>query len=140
MKIELSDQVGNEVRRISRLLNVTEDDFLRHLLQLPASASALPQAQVATAHGNNGFRSREGVLPVGLRLRKVFKGQEYRATVQQDGIHVDGFSKVFLSPSLAGVAVTGYNTNGWVFWEYFDEATQQWRSLDELRVTIRARP
>ncbi len=40
---------------------------------------------------------------------------------------------MFLSPSLAAVAVTGYNTNGWSFWDSWDEKTQNWRPLDDLR-------
>lgn len=134
MRIEVSHQVGTEIRRISGLLKVTEDDLLRRLLQMPSGPrEPLPTPQAATPQANGGFRTREGVLPVGLRLRKVFKGKEYTAVVERDGIHVAGIAQVFLSPSLAGVAVTGYNTNGWVFWEYLDERTQRWRPLDELR-------
>lgn len=134
MKIEVSEQVGCEIRRISKLLNIGEDGLLRRLLQMPSGPTdPLPTRETATPQTNGGFRTREGVLPIGLRLRKVYKGKEYTADVGRDGIHVAGIPQVFLSPSLAGVAVTGYNTNGWVFWEYLDEKTQRWRPLNELR-------
>jgi hypothetical protein len=108
--------------------------LLRRLLRLtPTGSNSLPEPELATAHANHAFRTREGVrLLWGLQLRKVFKGKEYFAEVEPAGIRVDGIDKVFMSPSLARIAVTGYNTNGWVFWEYRDDKGQ-WKPLDELR-------
>jgi hypothetical protein len=53
--------------------------------------------------------------------------------VEPAGIKVEGIDKFFMSPSMAGIAVTGYNTNGWAFWEYFDQQAQEWKSLNDLR-------
>lgn len=135
MKVDVSETVAAELKRIAEMLNVSVDAFLRRLLRLSATEpDSLPESQIPTAHGNNSFRTREGVkLPWSLQLRKVFKGKEYRARVEPAGIRVDGIDKFFLSPSMAGIAVTGYNTNGWAFWEYFDQRAQGWKSLDELR-------
>lgn len=135
MKVDISEDVGAELKRIASMFNVSEDLVLRRLLRLPtAESSSLPEPQAAAPHQNNSYRTGEGVgLPLNLQLRKVFKGKEYQARVEAAGIRVDGIDKLFTSPSLAGVAVTGYNTNGWVFWEYFDQSAQQWKSLNGLR-------
>src|SRR6266478_6255769 len=69
----------------------------------------------------------------GGSARAGSRGQERCATVEQHGIRIEGENRVFLSPSLAAMAVTGYNTNGWVFWDYCDEQTQTWRPLDQFR-------
>jgi hypothetical protein len=132
MQIVVSDEVGAILRSLSTALDMTVDQLLRRFVGLerpPVPSTAL----ASRATGNGSFRTRESSLPVGLRLRKVFKGQERLAAVGQDGIRVQGIDSLFLSPSLAAVAVTGYNTNGWAFWDYWDEKTRDWRPLDEVR-------
>ncbi len=133
MQIVVSDEVGTVLRSLSTAMNMTIDQLLRRFVGLE-SPIVSPGAQPAQAAARGGtLRTREGSLPVGLRLRKVFKGQERRAAVEHHGIRLEGENRVFLSPSLAAVAVTGYNTNGWVFWDYCDEQTQTWRPLDQFR-------
>jgi hypothetical protein len=132
MQIVVSDEVGTVLRSLSTALNMTIDQLLRRFVGLerpPVSPGALPSQSA----GGGTLRTREGSLPVGLRLRKVFKGQEHRASIERHGIRVEGIDGLFLSPSLAAVAVTGYNTNGWVFWDYCDEPAQTWRPLDHFR-------
>ncbi|SRR6266478_434655 len=132
MQIVVSDELGTVLRSLSTAMNMTIDQLLRRFvgLERPTAPPEAPPVQVA---GGRSLRTREGSLPVGLRLRKVFKGQERCATVEQHGIRIEGENRVFLSPSLAAMAVTGYNTNGWVFWDYCDEQTQTWRPLDQFR-------
>ena len=135
VQINVSDKVGLLLRTLSRLTNMTTDDIILKALKLDGFDAGEPSApSPPAAPGADGFlRTREAALPVGLRLRKVFKGQERRAAVSQDGICVEGVGGVFQSPSKAAVAVTGYNTNGWTFWDYWDEASQGWKPLDSLR-------
>jgi hypothetical protein len=132
VQIVVSDEVGTVLRSLSTAMNMTIDQLLRRFIGLerPTISPVPPPAQAA---GGGTLRTREGSLPVGLRLRKVFKGQERRATVERHGIRIEGENRVFLSPSLAAVKVTGYNTNGWLFWDYCDEQTQTWRPLDQFR-------
>lgn len=132
MQIVVSDEVGAVLRSLSTALDMTIDQLLRRFVGLDRP-SVSPKTSPSQGTGNGSFRTREASLPVGLRLRKVFKGQERRATVGQDGIRVEGIDSLFLSPSLAAVAVTGYNTNGWAFWDFWDETTKNWKPLDELR-------
>src|SRR5258708_1990987 len=134
MQIVVSDQTGLLLRTLSRLTNMSVEQVILKALKLDQLNLGEQHAKASSASPDGAsFRTREASLAVGLRLRKVFKGQERLAAGGQDGIRVEGINGVFLSPSLAAVAVTGYNTNGWLFWDYWDEKTENWRPLDELR-------
>jgi hypothetical protein len=55
-------------------------------------------------------------LSPGRKFVARYRGQEHRATVQEDGsIKVEGIDKPFRSLSTAGAAITGHATNGWAF-------------------------
>ncbi len=135
MRIEVSDGVALEIRRLSTLFDATEDALLRRLLKMPETRDALiPRKEVPKPQGSNGLLTREGLtLPAGTKLRRTYKGREYRARVDSGGIVVEGLNSKFTSPSLAAVAITRYPVNGWRFWEYFDEKRQMWLPLDNLR-------
>jgi len=137
-KMEIADDVAAELNRLHSLLGVDVDDLLRRLLKLPTrSADPLASPPSPMPQISSGFRTREGaILPVGLELRKVYKSREYRAVVKSDGIYVNGVGKPFFSPSLAGVAVTNYNVNGWVFWDCKLPSETNWRSLDRFRQAV----
>jgi len=74
-------------------------------------------------------------LLVGTRLRAYYNGKEFTAEVTRSGIFVQG--ETFNSPSaaaihaknLANVTGASASTNGWKFWEYWDEAEQMWRGI-----------
>ena len=136
MKIEVSEEVGRELNRFCEVVNVNADVLIRGWLKMRESSGAPAQKLLrhAIAPGRNGLITRRGVtLPVGLNLRSRYLGREYRGTVEPGAIAVEGIDKKFTSPSLAGVAITGYAVNGWRFWEYFDETSKTWEPLDKLR-------
>lgn len=135
VQLNVSDKVGLLLRTLSKATHMTIDEIILKALKLDSLNLGEPPvpSPLTTSAGDGFLRTREAPLPVGLRLRKVFKGQERHATVDQDGIRVNGAGGVYQSPSLAAVAVTGYNTNGWTFWDYWDEVGQSWKSLDLLR-------
>ena len=84
-----------------------------------------------------------GLIQPGLELRKRYLGTDLRATVEPDG-RVRVGSEVYKSLSIAGgaarVIAKGppadgrryYQTNGWSFWQYTDEAGRH-HELDEIR-------
>jgi hypothetical protein len=84
-----------------------------------------------------------GLVRPGLELRKIYLGTEVRASVESDG-RVRVGSQIFKSLSVAGgiarTSVKGpptdgrpyYQTNGWTFWEYEDEAGHR-RPINEIR-------
>jgi hypothetical protein len=83
--------------------------------------------------------SRGERLPIGTKLRAIYRRREFGARVDASGIVFEG--KGYNNPSLAGIEAkrshgavgNAANTNGWTFWEYFDDITGHWRSLDDFR-------
>lgn len=71
------------------------------------------------------------ILPSGTKLRKKYKGTFYFADVRDAKIWVNG--KSFASPSMAAIVITGYNVNGWIFWEARIPGAESWILLDDLR-------
>jgi hypothetical protein len=78
-----------------------------------------------------------GRVPHGTQLRAFYKGSEYRAEVSAGSVSWNG--RRYPSLSQAAIAViqsTGSRRateNGWRFWEFYDEDSNEWRSLSELR-------
>lgn len=66
-----------------------------------------------------------------LRLRAIYKGHTYHASVHQDG-SVRHKNRKYASPSAAGKAVIQRSCNGWAFWRY-QRAPGQWVRLKMLR-------
>src|SRR5260370_11554053 len=99
MQIVVSDEVGTVLRSLSTAMNMTTDQLLRRFVGLE-SPIVSPGAQPAQAAARGGtLRTREGSLPVGLRLRKGFKGQERRAAGAHHRVRLERGDPVFLSPS-----------------------------------------
>jgi hypothetical protein len=125
------------LQNLAKAANVSEDQLLLQLISntlIPNQPSAGETKPSTPPMRGGSLRIRgEASLPAGLRLRKIFKGQERRAAVERDGIRVEGMNGLAFSPSIAAVGVTGYNTNGWTFWEYCDERTQTWKPLNDFR-------
>ena len=66
-----------------------------------------------------------------IKLRKIYKGTTYRATVRKTGwIHYKGF--LYSSPNGVAQEITGRPCNGWYFWRY-ERAPDDWVQLQELR-------
>ena len=71
--------------------------------------------------------------PYPIDIFAVFKGRRCEAQMKAPDL-VDYEGKVYSSPSAAGIAVTGYNVNGWRFWKYVDPAGRE-AIIDRLRHT-----
>ncbi len=95
--------------------------FLRRREAIPNQGKADVAGQPILAHYVN--RS------MALRARR--KGREFKARVQKNGA-IKFKNHIFLSPSGAGKAASGYPTDGWVFWHY-ERAPGDWVPLKELR-------
>ncbi len=134
MKIEVSEEVKLEIDRICSVVKMSEDAILRRALGLQRSSNgSIPPSPTPIRYGTDGLRTRSCVLKTGLQLKAPYKGREYRGQIEPGAFVVDGIDKKFTSPSLAAVAITGYPVNGWRFWEYCDQQSGEWRTLDELR-------
>lgn len=67
----------------------------------------------------------------GMKLRALYKGREHFAAVTNGKIVYNG--KAFNSPSAVAVFICNNSVNGWRFWDYLDESTNKWKSIDDLR-------
>jgi hypothetical protein len=109
---------------------VSENDVLRQLLGLPASAHRTGAAQPSTpAVGDwvpKGVR-----FPAGTEFRATYKGQTHLGRVEGGALVLGG--KRFVSPSAAAMAITGGHVNGWRFWECRLPGQAGWRRLESLR-------
>ncbi len=65
-----------------------------------------------------------------FKVRAKYKGEMYHADFKGGKILFNG---EWLAPSTAAGRVTGGSVNGWIFWEYYDEKTDEWKFIDELR-------
>ncbi|HEX7028384.1 MAG TPA: hypothetical protein VF268_14180 [Gammaproteobacteria bacterium] len=99
-----------------------------------------PPTQGAKKNPGKWWVSARGEkLPVGLELRARYGGETYKAKILSSGILFQ--SETFNSPSAAAIHVKNIsglvgnsaNTNGWRFWEYYDEESGVWRDLELFR-------
>lgn len=120
-------------KALTLLLNDEQDSYEEVIRRLLAARESAQDGREATPKLPEmaGWFGYGVMLPVGTRLRKRLKGEEYVATVQQDGLEFEG--QLHNSLSSAGTAITGYNLNGWAFWEYQNLETGQWESVAKLR-------
>ena len=87
-------------------------ELLTHLMDKVAALTRYPMPIQA--------RTKKGVVTAKLldeKGRIRFSGKEYRTA------------------SAAGKAASrGASVNGWKFWQYYDQASHEWRPIDELRI------
>jgi hypothetical protein len=86
---------------------------------------------------------RANLIDPPLKLEKVYKGAHLEAEVQQDGTIVfDGetYRSLSLAAAFARKSIIGApegrrypQTNGWVFWKYWDSETGKLEEIDVLR-------
>jgi hypothetical protein len=109
--------------------DVTENDVLRELLDLPRRKAAPATAPPGSALGDwitKGVR-----FPVGTEFRAHYKGQTYLGRVESGALVLDG--KPYDSPSSAAVSITGSAVNGWRFWEARLPGEAGWKMIESLR-------
>lgn len=107
--IEVDFDTYKEIVRRRPNEQVSEADIVKEALGLRVTS--------ATVSPPNGLTwASEGVeFPVGTRLEHRFRdGKIVEAYVTERGVEVHGVTYSGLSP--AGVAVTGHQLNGWLFW------------------------
>lgn len=80
-------------------------------------------------------------LEDGTKVRHKFKKGEYAGEVVQGRVR-DGhivYNSKWMAPSTAAVEAVedikgeSHRINGWRWWEYLDDESREWRSIDELR-------
>lgn len=142
--VPLVDTVGTVIERVLDEWESLHDDEPQGKAWSPAAADKENAVCEDTQNTKKYFEtSRKVKIPLG-KIRASYrprgKGRkDLEALVTPRGIEVDGH--VFDDPSpagaqakkTAGAGTSASITNGWSFWEYFDESSGAWVSLSTLR-------
>ena len=127
--------VSDEVWEALDKMGTTSDNFdsvIRRLIIAAGKASYLEQAEVPLQGKTADLITQLGErIPSNTELRARFKGVDYNAIVK-NGYIVIGTEK-FKSPSVAAKFITGYNINGWYFWQAIDERDGRLKHVETLR-------
>ena len=98
----------------------------------PAPAPRVAEPRPEPAPSVPGSWTWKGVsLPQGTELRAQTKGEKFLASVVKGKIQYNG--RGYATPSAAGRAANGYETNGWTFWEVRRPGDAGWVVLSSLR-------
>lgn len=135
VSIEIDSRLFHRLQSVAEPLIDDTDSVIEKLLNHWETS---PPA--AHGKGNGIWMTPRGEkFPVGTKLRAEYDGEKFEASVMKTGIFFIG--ETFTSPSAAaihakrmqGLTGTSANTNGWKFWEYWDEDVQAWLSIDRFR-------
>lgn len=149
VQIEVEQDIFERLQALAKPFVDTPSSVIRRLLE--ANNATENQQDIARvgapsqAPNKQGYVTSRGVrLPLGrlqasYRRRGSTSTQRFEAEVTPKGIEFDG--EVFDDPSpagirakeLAGAKGAATSTNGWEFWQYFDEVRQEWVSIDIFR-------
>lgn len=134
--LKVSEAVFNDLKAMAEPLVDNTDTVLmrliRHWRENPPSAQPRVEPRYWTS-------ARGEKLPIGLKLRATYLGKTVEAVIEKTGIQFAG--KIYSSPSNAAIAAkrslgakgSAANQNGWDFWEYLSESTNEWHFLRGLR-------
>ena len=121
--IEVDFDTYKEIVRRRPNEGISEGDVVREALGLTMAPVVSPQSATWASEGVE--------FPVGTCLEHRFRdGRVVEARVTVRGIEVNGTTYSGLSP--AGVAVTGHQLNGWLFW-FLRDADGRLVAADTLR-------
>jgi hypothetical protein len=124
--------------RKEKSTKVSDGDRRTPAIARPA-ASSIPPTPEAIASMPRVWQSARGeTLPIGAKLRAVYRGKTFSATVTSQGIDFNGH--LYDSPSAAGIAAkeaagtegAAAATNGWTFWETLD-SNGRWIPINSFR-------
>jgi hypothetical protein len=149
VQIELEPDVYERLQALAKPFVDTPSSVIRRLLE-ESKGTKKQIDTVGIDKPNQLSVNRVYVTSRGVRLPLVCLQATYRrrgdsrthrfeAEVTPNGIKFDG--QVFDDPSpagirakeLAGAEGPAANTNGWEFWEYFDEQKRKWISINIFR-------
>jgi len=119
--IEVDFEVWQKLTALLRSERDTHNAVIRRdFLKLGEPSGRQPAVQYLSCRG--------GSIPIGTKLKAMFKGTQYTAEVAERGIKFDG--RYYGTPSEAAQMTT---VNGWLFWWALFPGEQEWRILDSIR-------
>jgi len=130
-QISIDFDVHKEIELRRESFEDSPNDVLRRVFDLKAKPDFITRSFPQIQSSSGDFSIKGVTLKDGLSLRKYSKGTQLQARVREGKIEFNG--QFYSSPSAAASAATNTSTNGWVFWEYWDDKSNEWRILNSLR-------
>ena len=93
--------------------------------------SAARRRRRSKAKGIRGSLALANLLERPLRLRAIYKGKEYRASLRRNG-QIQFAGKLFGSPNMAARQIVRRPVDGWHFWRY-RRGPKEWVSLRQIK-------
>ncbi len=106
-----------------------EADADRRARLIGGLVAARRQKSVAKKAGKN--KNLVGIFSKRVRLRAVYKGVTYLATLRKDGT-ISYKKKIYQTPTSAAKIITKRVVNGWQFWQYKNDRNE-WVRLSRLK-------
>ena len=125
--IEIDFDVFKEITRLRETEQVTANDILRSLFKLKPKQNR----NVSEVLGGRSWVVKEVTFPHGTEFSATYKGQEFKAVVDDGALLLKG--KKYSSPSSAAVSITGNPVNGWNFWKCRLPGKQSWDIIEKYR-------
>jgi len=126
--ISVEFEVFKELTVRRRSEDMTENDVLRELLELPKK----PHGNTRSTNEDRVPWVSKGVtFPHGTQFRATYKGQQYTAVIDDGALVMNG--KRVTSLSAAAISISGNSVNGWRFWECLPPGTTKWKLAADLR-------
>lgn len=151
--IKVSTEVFERLQSLAKPFVDSPNSVIERLLLSIETVTRVGSPADASADSTNdptnecppqeSYTYRGTKLPLGkLRAFYGMRGgskHELRAAITRQGIEFQ--DKIYESPSSAGIEAkrsvgareNAASTNGWDFWEYFDESKSEWVSIDTFR-------
>ena len=126
--IEIDFEVFKELTHLRPTENITYNDVIRDLLGMGPMD---PHIEDKDPSGGAPLIAMGVKFKHGVKFRVIYKGKTYNAEIVDGFLVYDG--KRYSSPSMAGIAITGYNVNGWRFWEQYIPESNSWVKIERLR-------
>jgi hypothetical protein len=124
MQIEIDFDVFKALTARRATEAVSYNQVIRELLGLPAESSRDDVAESSPDVGGNYIAAGRS-LPVGTKLRAVYKGKIYRADIRNGRVY-DEHGEAHASLSAAARSITKNNVNGMRFWKAKRPGDQDW--------------
>src|SRR5690242_3397131 len=129
--IEVDFDVFKKLTLLRRSEEMTENQVIRELLQLPVPEAAMPSSTKPSGPEGISWVCKGVVFPHGSEFRATYKGQQFTGTVRNGALELRG--KRYKSPSAAAVAITENPVNGWTFWECLVPGSTKWKTISTFR-------
>ncbi len=133
--IEIDFEVFKEITKRRPTEEVTPNDVLRELLNLPPKEKQANHESKKL--GGAPWITKNINFPHGTQFRAIYKGKEYYGVVNNGALELNG--KRFTSPSAAAMSITNTPVNGWIFWKCKMPGEERWKVMKSYRKQLNSK-